>query len=297
MMLSSGESRRASASAPGTCGEFAQGMLDGTLCMVTCPVDLYSTATVEISPGGGTVSGPCNSSKARQAVLATLEFLGQTEADARLWLDSPLPRGKGMGSSSADVSAAIVATATAAGVELSPHHIAEISLSVEPSDGVMLPGVAVFDHRGGIISRTLGQPPPMRVVVLDFGGSVDTLEFNRAQHHAVLEKLAPRMAEAVSLIEDGIIRGDPLRIGRGATISAQANQQVLFNPHLDIALKFSRQVGAVGVNVAHSGTVIGLLFGGNGGLADKAAARAMRELPGLEAAMCRRVVGGGVQRH
>ena len=263
--------------------------------MVTCPVDLYSVATVEVSPGDGVVTASRDSPKARQAVRATLDFLGQSHTDAQLRLDSPLPRGKGMGSSTADVSAAIVAAATALGAGLSPEQVAEIALSVEPSDGVMLPGIAVFDHRQGRIARSLGPPPPMQVVILDFGGCVDTLEFNRAGREGVLEGLAPRMAEATELIEDGIARGDPLRIGRGATISAIANQQALFNRHLDAALEFSRHVGAVGVNAAHSGTVIGLLFPGNTALAENAAALALEQLPGLESATCRQITGGGIK--
>ena len=295
------KSGRASAIAPGTCGELAQGMLDGILCMVTCPIDMYSTATVELSPGPANlpalagIHGPADSPKACRAVRSTLDYIGATGMAARLWLDSPLPRGKGMASSTADVSAAIVATATAVGHELSSEQIAEIALGVEPSDGVMFPGIAVFDHRKGRIARSLGQPPPMRVLILDFGGSVDTLEFNQADRDNVLRRLAPEMAEAVSLIEDGIARGDPLRIGRGATISAIANQRALFNPRLEAALEFSHRVGAVGVNVAHSGTVIGLLFPGDAALADSAATLAMRELPGLESALCRRIVSGGVR--
>ena len=308
------EGCRASAVAPGTCGELAQGMLGGILCMVTCPIDMYSTATVELSPGPGVVPappaaipefptviptkagihGPPDSPKACRAALATLDYLDVAGMKGRLWLDSRLPRGKGMASSTADVAAAIVATAAALGWELSPEQIAEIALGVEPSDGVMFPDVAVFDHREGRIARSLGPPPPMRVLILDFGGSVDTLEFNQADRDSVLKRLAPEMAEAVSLIEDGISRGDPLRIGRGATLSAQANQQVLFNPHLEPALELSRELGAVGVNVAHSGTVIGMLFRDDAALVERAAAAARQQLPGLESALPRRIVGGGV---
>ena len=316
--------RRGSAIAPGTCGELAQGMLDGILCMVTCPIDMYSTATVELSPAATTatptnpavipasspviptpspvipakagIHGPEDSPKACRAVQATLAYLGATGTVARLWLDSPLPRGKGMASSTADVSAAIVATAAAVGRELSPEQIAKIALGVEPSDGVMFPNVAVFDHRKGRIARSVGQPPPMRVLILDFGGGVDTLEFNQADRDDVLKSLEPEMAEAVSLIEDGISRGDPLRIGRGATVSAQANQRVLFNPHLEPVLELSRELGAVGVNVAHSGTAIGMLFRDDAALVERAAAIARRQLPGLESAMSRRIVSGGVVR-
>ena len=294
--------RRVSASAPGTCGELAQGMLDGILCMVTCPIDLYSVATVELWPGPPAIHGkegihgPPDSPKARRAARATLDYLGAPDMQGRLWLDSPLPRGKGMASSTADVAAAIVATAMAMGREISPLQVAEIALAVEPSDGVMISDIAVFDHREGRIARSLGPPPPMRVLVLDFGGSVDTMEFNRAGRDEVLKRLGPRMAEAVSLIEDGILRGDPLRIGRGATVSALANQDVLFNPHLEPVLELSRRVGAVGVNVAHSGTVIGMLFPEDAALVERAAAAAKMQLPGLQSALRCRIVGGGVKR-
>ena len=288
--------RRASATAPGTCGELAQGMLDGTLCMGTCLIDMYSVATVELRVGNGGVEGPADSPKARQAVEETLEYLGETGLEGRLLLGSPLPRGSGDPSSTADVSAAICATATALGRELPPRTVAGIALGVEPSAGVMIPDIAVFDHREGKVSKTLGPPPPTRVEVLDFGGSMDTLEFNRVDRESELKSLGPQMSQAVSLIQDGIHRQDPLLIGKGATISAVANQRVLFNPNLDVAMDLSIRVGAVDVNLALSGTVIGLLFPDEDTFAQNAAAKASEELPGLQAAFHRRIIGGGVSR-
>ena len=288
-------SRRASATAPGTCGELAQGMLDGIVCMVTCPIDLYSTATVQLSPGEGGISAPANSPKASRAVQATLDYLEEGGLKASLRLDSPLPRGKGMASSTADVSASSVATASALGRELSPPQIAEIALSIEPSDGVMFPGVSIFDHREGRVARTIGQAPPMYVVVLEFNGSVDTLEFNRVDRDKALKRLTPEMAKAVFLIEDGIRRCDPERVGRGATMSAIANQKLLPNAHFEEVVELSEDAGAVGVNVAHSGTVIGMLFADDPRLAKNASSLARQRLGGLESARRCRLVGGGVR--
>ena len=290
-----GGTRKASAFAPGTCGELAQGMVDGVLCMVTCPIDMRSKATVELVPGNGAVSAPQDSPKAAQAVRATIEYLGQAAIDARLWLDSAIPRGKGMASSTADVSAAIAATAAAANKELSPAQIAEIALGVEPSDGVMFPQIVVFDHREGKTVRSLGEPPPMRVVVLDFGGEVDTLEFNSTGRDGDLKRLEPRMAEAVSLIETGMQKRDISLIGRGATASSIANQEILFNPNLESVLDLSNEAGAVGVNVAHSGTVIGMLFPDDVSIAENASVLACRRFRFLESVMQRRVTGGGVR--
>ena len=148
-------------------------MINGTHFLITCPIDMYSVATVEISRGDGGIRGPEDSPKACRAVQATLDFLGDTGVESRLSLDSRLPRGKGMASSTADVAAAVAATAAALCEELSSAQLAEIALGVEPSDGVMFPDIAIFDHREGRIARSLGRSPPMRVLILDFGGIVD----------------------------------------------------------------------------------------------------------------------------
>ena len=289
------------ASAPGTCGELAQGMLGGVLCLVTCPIDIRSTAAVELLPGDGNIEAWEDSPKAARAVQATLDFLGEADVDARLSLDSRLPRGKGMASSTADVAASIAATASAAGRRLEPQQIAEIALGVEPSDGVMFPGIAVFDHREGRIARALGQPPPMRVLVLDFGGTVDTLEYNRECNSAArdnaLKAQEPRMSEAVALIEAGLLQGNPLFIGKGSTISAVANQEVSFNTRLDDVLAFSTRAGAYGVNVAHSGTVIGILLPDHARVATQVAKSARKVFERLESATQCRVKGGGIMIH
>ena len=198
-----------------------------------------------------------------------------------------------MASSTADVAASIAATAAAAGRHLEPEQVAQIALGVEPSDGVMFPGISVFDHREGRIARPLGEPPPMRVLALDFGGVVDTLEFNSVARDKALKSQEPRMSEAVSLIETGLLRGNPLFIGKGATVSAIANQEVSFNPYLDDVLAFSAEVGGFGVNVAHSGTVIGILMPDQSSLVTQAAAHAWKRFDCLEATLRCRVDGRG----
>ena len=287
---------RATARAPGSCGELAQGMLDGGYFLVSCPIDMYSTATVALSPGNGRVDAPVDAPKSRQAVELTLAYFGVHDVDARLSLSSPLPRGKGMASSTADVSAAIAATATALGMEpdMPPAQIAQIALQIEPSDGVMLPGIAILDHKRGSIARTLGVPPPMRVVVLDFGGGVDTLAFNGVNRDATLKCLQPEFREALELIEQGVRNGSAVDIGAGATRSAVANQHLLYKPQLDTVLQLAHDVGAVGVNTAHSGTVLGLLFEDDVALTENAVSKAWENLFGIQRIMNRRIVGGGV---
>ena len=269
-------------------------MAGGSHFLVTCPIDMYSSAQVEVTTGAGRISGPADSPKARNAVKLTLAYFRQYGMDARLRLSGPLPRGKGMASSSADVCAAIVATAMALGREITPPETASIALQVEPSDGIMFPGIAMFDHRDGSLARVLGEPPPMRVMALDFGGRVDTLAFNDVNREKILMRLERRHQESLSCITSGIQNGDPEAIARGATISALANQKILFKPQLEAVIELAPEVGAAGVNVAHSGTVIGMLFPDADADLDGAVALAREKLPGLRQTFLCRVVGGGV---
>ena len=286
----------AMASAPGSCGELAQGMLDGSYFLVSCPIDMYSTATVEISPGSGRVTAPPDAPKSRRAVELALARSGRQDVDARLSLSSPIPRGKGMASSTADIAASIAATAAALGAETPPCEIARLALRIEPSDSVMLPGIAMLDHKRGSMIRTLGTPPPMRVVVLDFGGDVDTLAFNGVNRDAALKRLQPELGDALALIERGIRTGSAADIGMGATRSAIANQQLLYKPQLDAVLRLAEDIGAVGVNAAHSGTVLGMLFDDDNPLAENAVSQAWDNLFGIRRIYNRRIVGGGVVR-
>ena len=289
---------RGAASAPGSCGELAQGMLDGNHYLVTCPIDMRSAARVELRSGSGRVCGTSDATKARRAVKLTLAHFGRgDDVDARLWLSSPLPRGKGMASSSADVAAAIAAAARALGASgaMPPTLIARLALRVEPSDGIMLPGIALFDHRRGSAARTLGDPPPMRVIALDFGGRVDTVAFNKIDRDAELRRLRPEFEEALALVERGARDGCAADIGAGASLSAVANQRLLPKPQLDAALRFARSEGALGVNAAHSGSALGLLTDDDPEFAARLAARARQRLPGLRAIYNRRIVGGGVR--
>ena len=287
---------RGAASAPATCGELAQGLLDGTPVMATCPIDLFSTATVELSEGTGRVRGPSGSPKASCAVGLALTFLGRGDLDARLRLESLIPRKKGMASSTADIAAAIGATAAALNTEILVRRQAELALAVEPSDGIMFPGIALFDHRGGQVARSLGDPPDMRVLALEFKGVVDTESFNAVDRRAELHRQAARFREALDLIIKGLESGDVELIGGGATQSALAHQAILLKPQLPAVLALKQAAGAVGVNVAHSGTVMGLLFAGDSDRIAWAADEAPKRLSGLTAVRRHRLIGGGVIR-
>lgn len=243
--------------APGSCGELAQGTIDGKNFLITCPIDVYSEVTVTTDEFAPLRVGR----KVFTAIDKTLHHVKHSGRHLHVCVKSDLPLGKGMASSSADISATCQSVALSLGLELLPDEIADIALSIEPTDGIFYPGIMLFDHIQGKIRRYLGEALPMHIAILDVGGEINTLHFNKRHDLKKLNKENESQAEqAMNLIIKGLSTNDIRLIGRGATISALANQNILFKPHLEDIIAISQAWGAVGVNIAHSGTVVGILF-------------------------------------
>ena len=275
-------------------------MQGDSLFLVTCPIDFFSRVRVDLYDGTDAgeppeVAGCANHPKAADAVRTTLKRLGNEHLSARLSVNNPIPRGKGMGSSTADVAGAIAATGLALGVELAPPVVAEIALSVEPTDGVMFPGIAMFDHLSGTIAESLGPPPPMEIVALDFGGAVDTVEFNKVDRRPLWRSIQGETSQALELVRAGVRQGNPALVGRGSSISALASQHVLPKPRLAEVSEFAAQVGAVGVNVGHSGTIIGILLDARPRRGKSTFRKAREAFPDAEMVHHFRLLGGGIQ--
>lgn len=244
---------------PGTCGELVQGQINGSDFLITCPTNLYSYVSIRLNKEKK-VDCPPDKWKARKAFEETLKFFKQPDYGGEVQIKSEIPIGKGMASSTADIVGVCLATANALGETISNKEIAKIALSIEPTDGIMFKGITLFDHREGNLIENLGFPPKMKILVIDLGGNVDTIHFNRINFDYVKIANQQEIEKALSLVKRGIQQGDISLIGEGATISALCNQKILFKPELEQIIEISSEMGAVGVNVAHSGTVMGILY-------------------------------------
>lgn len=253
---------RGKASAPGTCGELVQGTIKGDPFLITCPVNLWSEVSVEISSHG---EDCVELDKSCRALKLTLEYLGLNYPSLRIKRNSILPESKGMGSSTADIAATCQATARAFGKELAPEVIAKIAAKIEPSDGQMYPGIMLCNHLTGEPKKYLGEAPPLNIVMVDPGGLVDTVLFNSRKDLASKNfQKEPVVQQAVELVARGLLTEDWEMMGRGATMSAHANQLVLPKPHLALWRQWASEMRALGVLVAHSGTIMGMLLESGG---------------------------------
>jgi L-threonine kinase len=280
--------------APGTCGELVQGHIDGQDFLVNCPIDLYAHATVALTDRPGLQLHEADRfAKIRDTVtLAAHELM--FELRHRIAVHSDIPRGKGLASSTADISAALEAVLRSCDVAASPQVFARLLTEVEPSDCTHFPGIAHLNHLTGDLVETMPAPDDLRVLVVDCGGEVDTLGFERDKARAVYRGCRDRIAAAVALLRRGLHGRRADWVAEAATASARISQDILHKPQFDTLLRAALDEGALGVNCAHSGSVLGVLHRGRARLRDRLEAMVRCEFgPSLTVLGDHRVIAGG----
>lgn len=256
-------------SAIGHHGEILQGVFEDSLGhlrrgLVTLPCNIFrSECTFAPDTSGMITLNPVGRHKARQAVELTLVCCDLVGWGGKLTLDSNIPQRWGLGSSTCDITASIRAIGSAFHLELSPTLIADIAVKAEKaSDSVMFGSHAVlFAHRDGIVIEDFGNHlPSLEVVGFNTdqtGKGIDTLNFPPA-HYSWWEIEAFR--PLVGLLRRAIYTQDPQLVGKVALASARINQRYLPKPQFDRLERLVETTGAIGLQVAHSGTIVGILF-------------------------------------
>ena len=124
----------------------------------------------------------------------------------------------------------------------------------------MFERAVLFAHREGRVLEYYSQPLPGMVILgLDTARdeTVDTLDFPAACYSS-------REIENFKVLRAALRRAittqDVELLGRVSTASAEINQKFLPKPLFGHICQISHEVNALGVAVAHSGTVMAILF-------------------------------------
>ena len=247
--------------APGTFGELLQGALagDSNNFLVTFPIARQVTTVFESAQSSREIQTvPSGKHKSVRLIRRLLDDQG-IEAGGTLTFLEQLPEGKGLASSSADMVASARAVADYYRFEVGEAYLSALLGEIEPTDGVMYDECVSFFHRRCKLIERLGALPPLRVVGVDEGSTVDTVEFNaRAKSHSDME--IDEYSRLLRIISVAIHQRDKRAIGKVSTRSAEINQK--YNPkrYLKLAIAVSETLDALGVVVAHSGTYVGVLL-------------------------------------
>jgi uncharacterized protein involved in propanediol utilization len=246
-------------------GELVQGVFECNgkleIGLVTLPCHAYHTRAVFYPDKSKDVTVfPPGKTKAKKAATIVLERFTGSSVSGRLHLYSNAPIRIGVGSSTLDTISTILATARAINKELAIEEINSIGVEAETaSDPLLYHTALLYAQRKGIVIRNYNKTLPS-FLVLGFNtdsNGVDTLTMDLPQYtNQEIEKFA-LIAE---LIKDGIEMQNRQMIAEAATLSAQINQKYLPKKHFEEIVEIAKSNDALGVQVSHSGTVVGCLF-------------------------------------
>jgi len=246
---------------PGTCGEWVQGARNGIPFLVDCPIDRFSEVRVSLNMNATGWDLPLHKTKALQVLELLQDDLGLPDLSGKVEFSEQLPEGKGMASSTADITAVAAAALIALGEDPVPERLADLALRIEPSDSVMFPGITEIEHVVRHKHRILGPSVPALFLALDWGGAIDTRVFNArpglTEHYRRYEG---EIARAYLLALEGIDQIDLEKLAVAGTISARCNLEINRKMQFESFVTWVLEKGGLGVVSAHSGTLLAGVF-------------------------------------
>ncbi|WP_132343289.1 GHMP kinase [Photorhabdus luminescens] len=247
----------AKARCPASCGELIQGWVLGGEKLISCPVNWFS----EVSVTDG-VPGKDERPRMRQMVKIVLAYFGLSVEMARglrISFTSTIPVAKGLASSTADIAATALATARYLGETVDETTLAGFCVQLEPTDSTLFSQLTLFDHQTGKTQIACDWQPPIDILLLESPATLITADYHRLNRHPTLLENAAMLEHAWKLFCQAVATRNCLRLGEATTLSAQANQKLSVKPAFDSLLELVERSGIYGLNVAHSGSVVGLL--------------------------------------
>ena len=245
---------------PASCGEFVQGVLDNEEYLSSYAINLFSVATLE--EGKEVIhTGPRKSRRAMELVFEKFNIPVEESKKISLNINSQIPVGKGMASSTADIGATIKATLSMLGKSLTGEEISKLAVKIEATDSLLLNRHSIFNPLTADIKKYMGGIDNAKVVILEPDDILDTKSIRMTPNYRMYKMQNKEIIkESFSLLDEGLARNNLSLVGKACTYSSLANENIHKKPFLKEIIEISDKFGCYGVNIAHSGTVIGILM-------------------------------------
>lgn len=248
----------AEARCPASCGELIQGWILGGEKLISCPINWFST--VSVTDG---CPDDLERPRMRQMLKAVLAYFDQPADMARglhISFDSTIPVSKGLASSTADIAATALATARHLGETLDETTIANLCVRLEPTDSTVFHQLTLFDHQTAATQISYDWQPCVDILLLESPNTLNTEDYHRRHRLPALQASAPSLMQAWQLFTQAAEHHDYALLGQSTTLSAKASQHLVVKPDFSTLLDLVEDLDLYGLNVAHSGSVVGLLL-------------------------------------
>jgi L-threonine kinase len=179
----------------------------------------------------------------------------------KIWQESNIPKGKGLSSSSADILGVLSILNNYYHSPFPQADLYKMAAEVDPTDACLSPALTVFNqHRGEIVSTLKNMPFTLIYFDSEPETIVDTIKFTKNkiythQDYRFFKQMLQNLTSAS-------VSSDITNFLFWTTQSAVYNQRFLPKKHFNKLLSYALSK-ELGLFVAHSGTIMGLVIPGN----------------------------------
>ncbi len=242
-------------------GELIQGRdSKGVDFLVTLPVDLWSSCKLIATPikGPVIVESKHKVIKSKLIVELILKKMGVVYGyHVALVIDSKIPIGKGLSSSSADMLASLRAAEDLFSFKVTNSYISFLFNEIEPHDALHYNASVLYNHRKGVLIKDYNYIPKYTIIYVDSGGKVDTMLYNKIKTFSLnqtkkYDNLLAKLDCAFFNKNDSDIA---LLSTKSFFLHIGANDDFVSS-----TINFIKKISSLGILNTHSGTCIGFLF-------------------------------------
>ncbi|PAB60772.1 GHMP family kinase ATP-binding protein [Anaeromicrobium sediminis] len=245
---------------PASCGELIQGIIGDGEKLISYGVDLYTH--IQLKEEMSKVRH-MSLNKCYRALEKTIDYFNEDKSildNINVYKESQIPIAKGMASSTADMAATIVAMCSMINRKITEEELAQICVSVEPTDSTIFKELTLFDHLNGRKIENFSWVPNVSVLILEPSHILETQKFRKLDYNYLRNKNKEKIKRAYDTFTQAYKNKDISLLGKASEYSALANEIILKKSKLKEIMDLSTKLGCAGVNVAHSGTVVGVLY-------------------------------------
>ncbi|XJS10953.1 hypothetical protein ACF3NG_01430 [Aerococcaceae bacterium WGS1372] len=243
---------------PASCGELVQGKIGNERFLCSYAIDCYSNVTVQTKQNQNNHKLG-DKSKSLISVLKAMNETIHVEWDkVEVIIDNDIPYEKGMGSSTADLAGLSIALFEFFDVEWNSDIIAKLLTRVEATDSLVYPSLTLMNPDNGESFQRFIQDKYYSVACLIPDQAMNTVTLLSAYTERKWDTKA-----YTALLSDTVQAFNTQSIDNLIVVaeqSARLNDTILPKPFLEELLLLKATDGVIGVNVSHTGTVIGVIY-------------------------------------
>ncbi|UUX33344.1 GHMP family kinase ATP-binding protein [Fundicoccus culcitae] len=243
---------------PASCGELVQGKINNERFLCSYAINCYTHVTIKKVEEGSNILLP---EKAQKLVNFTKKFIRDSEKKWEkidIQIDNSIPYEKGMGSSTADLVSLSIALSEYFDLNWNPTFIAKVLTQIEATDSLVFPSLTLMNPDTGesILNFTQDKYYSVACIIPSESINTSTIISSYSERDWNIKAYSDLLNQTTKAFDCHSLD----QLIKVAELSALLNEKILTKPFLEGLIKLKSIQGIKGLNVSHTGTVIGIIY-------------------------------------